>query len=119
MTNNYKELDGPRKRIDEIDEKILDLLKERAETVKEVTKRKLEHQLPVFVPEREKQKSEAFKHKALSRGLDPEWAEDFLRMIMSSSRDSQSQTSFPMATAEPMHIVYIGGKAEWDLFITA
>ena len=29
---------------------------------------------------------------------------------MSSSRDSQSQAKFPIATSEPKHILYIGGE---------
>ncbi|MBO6522962.1 MAG: bifunctional chorismate mutase/prephenate dehydrogenase [Balneolaceae bacterium] len=110
MPHRHKELESPRKRIDEIDEEILDLLAERSKTVQDVIKRKVENQLPVFVPEREIEKSESFKRMAHQKGIDPEWAEDFLRMIMSSSRDSQSQEKFPIATEEPMHILYIGGE---------
>ncbi len=110
MPHRHKELESPRKRIDEIDEEILDLLAERAETVQDVIKRKVENQLPVFVPEREVEKSERFKELASQKGIDPDWAEDFLRMIMSSSRDSQSQEKFPIATEEARHILYIGGE---------
>ncbi len=110
MPHRHKELQNSRKRIDEIDEQILDLLAERAETVQQVIKTKIENQLPVFVPIREQEKSEAFKALAAERGIKPEWAEDFLRLIMSSSRDSQSQSKFPIATYEPKHILYIGGE---------
>lgn len=110
MPHRHKELESPRKRIDEIDEEILDLLSERAKTVQDVVRAKVENKLPVFVPERELEKSKSFKAKAEERGIDPEWAEDFLRMIMSSSRDSQSQEKFPIATEHPKHILYIGGE---------
>lgn len=110
MPQRQKELAGSRQRIDEIDEQILDLLAERAKTVQEVIRTKVENQLPVFIPEREHQKSEAFKKMAEEKGIKPEWAEDFLRLIMSSSRDSQSQAKFPIATEEPKHILYIGGE---------
>lgn len=110
MPHRHKELQDSRRRIDEIDEQILDLLAERAATVKQVIKTKIENQLPVFVPVREQEKSEAFKKMAMERGIKPEWAEDFLRLIMSSSRDSQSQSKFPIATEEPKRILYIGGE---------
>tara|TARA_R110002124_G_scaffold195373_1_gene362426 strand:- start:1181 stop:2314 length:1134 start_codon:yes stop_codon:yes gene_type:complete len=110
MPDRQKALEGSRKRIDEIDEQILDLLSERAEVVNAVIKTKVENQLPVFVPKREDEKSALFKKLAKEKGIDPEWAEDFLRMIMTSSRDKQSQDKFPIATAEPKHILYIGGE---------
>src|SRR5690554_2721642 len=110
MTDKYKNLESPRKRIDEIDEHILELLSERGEIVRDVIKRKVESQLPVFVPDREDEKSEAFKNKAKEKGIDPEWAEDFLRMIMSSSRATQSQEKFPIATDSAKTILFIGGE---------
>ncbi|HEX2521833.1 MAG TPA: chorismate mutase [Terriglobia bacterium] len=44
-----------RKRIDEIDTKLAELLSERSRCVIEIGKIKREHQLPVYDPEREKQ----------------------------------------------------------------
>lgn len=99
-----------RLQIDEIDEKILDLLKERNKVSREVVKKKIESQLPIFVAKREYEKTRSFREKAEKRDLDPEWAEDFLRMIMSSSRASQSNQTFPRSTEEPKHILFIGGE---------
>lgn len=109
MSHNHKELESPRKRIDEIDEHILDLLAERGDIVRDVIKRKVKNQLPVFVPEREEEKSKAFRQLAETKGIDPFWAEDFLRMIMTASRATQSQETFPIATEKPKHILFIGG----------
>lgn len=110
MSHRHKELESPRKRLDEIDEQILDLLSERGDIVRDVIRRKVENQLPVFVPKREEEKSKAFKELASSKGIDPDWAEDFLRMIMTASRATQSQEKFPIATKEPKHILFIGGE---------
>lgn len=110
MSHRHKDLESPRKRIDEIDEQILDLLSERGEIVRDVIRTKVEKQLPVFVPKREDEKSQAFKELARTKGIDPDWAEDFLRMIMTASRATQSQEKFPIATEEPKHMLFVGGE---------
>ncbi len=99
-----------RQQIDAIDSKILDLLKERNEVSQDVVKKKIRSQLPIFVASREQEKTGKFRKMAEERDLDPDWAEDFLRMIMSSSRASQSNATFPMATSEPKHILFVGGE---------
>ena len=109
MTLKNKNLEVFRSQIDSIDQQILDLLVERGHIVKQVTETKLAHQLPVFVPIREQKKATTFKELARERGIDPVWAEDFLRLIMGSSRQSQSEAAFPRSTQEPKHIIYIGG----------
>lgn len=110
MTPQEKQLNPQRDRIDQIDTKILDLLSERNEIVEEVTAKKIANQLPVYVPQRENEKTNAFREKATQRRLDPDWAEDFLRMIMSASRASQSTKTFPRATKEAKHILIVGAK---------
>lgn len=103
------QLKKQRTQIDDIDEQILDLLKTRKEVVQDVIKRKVENQLPVFVAGREEEKTESFRKKAEDRGIDPDWAEDFLRMVMAASRAAQSAENFPSATENPKHILYVGG----------
>lgn len=103
-------LGSQRERIDALDEQILDLLAERGQAVQEVTETKIERRLPVFVAEREQDKTEAFREQAEARGLDPDWAEDFLRMIMSASRARQSGGSFPRATSAPKEILIVGAE---------
>lgn len=110
MTPKEKKLNPQRNRIDEIDTKLLDLLAERREIVHEVIDKKIENQLPIFAPQRENEKTEKFRKMAADRDLDPEWAEDFLRMIMASSRASQSSNAFPRATEERKHILIVGAK---------
>jgi chorismate mutase/prephenate dehydrogenase len=103
-------LSDQRTRIDEIDQQILDLLAERGAIVHHVLAQKIKSQLPIYVPEREQEKTERFRRQAEQRGLDPEWAEDFLRMIMSASRASQSARAFPCATEEPQTVLIVGGR---------
>ncbi len=107
---NKDQLKKQRTRIDEIDSSILDLLKQRNEVSRDVVRKKVESQLPIFVEKRELEKTEDFRQKAVQRGLDPDWAEDFLRMIMSSSRASQSSLKFPRSTPEPKTILFVGGE---------
>ena len=108
MSDN-SDLSAQRDQIDRIDRQILDLLKERNKVSREVIEYKIDNQLPVFVAEREEQKSEKFRLMAKKRDLDPDWAEDFLRMIMSASRATQSTHTFPRATPDPKHILFVGG----------
>ena len=109
MSDNT-DLSSQRNQIDSIDRQILDLLKERNKVSREVIEFKIENQLPVFVAEREEQKSAKFRSMAEERDLDPDWAEDFLRMIMSASRATQSTHTFPRATPESKHILFVGGE---------
>lgn len=110
MTSKEKKLGPQRNRIDEIDSKLLKLLAERRKIVHEVIDKKIENQLPIFAPKREDEKTEKFRAMATENDIDPDWAEDFLRMIMASSRASQSSKEFPSATEEPKHILIVGAR---------
>ena len=110
MSPKEQQLTPQRERIDQIDRQILDLLSERKEIVQEVIEKKVENQLPIFAPKREDDKTAAFRNMAVEHDLDPEWAEDFLRMIMAASRASQSTNKFPRATEEPKDILIVGAK---------
>ena len=103
-------LKDQRSEIDRIDKEILDLLQQRKQVVQDVIKRKVEKQLPVFVAQRESDKTDSFRKEALKRGLDPDWAEDFLRMVMAASRAAQSADTFPRSTSEPKHVLFVGGE---------
>ncbi len=99
-----------RRRLDSIDDKILELLRQRNDVVAEVSQAKLAAELPVFVPHRESEKARSFRRRAAEQGLDPDWAEDFLRMIMGASRAQQSTARFPRATPEAKRVLFVGGE---------
>jgi chorismate mutase/prephenate dehydrogenase len=109
MPKSEQSLSVFRERIDEIDEQILDLLRERSDVVKGVLMTKIEKKLPIYVAGREANKIQSFREMAIKRDMDPNWAEDFLRMIMSSSRASQSASEFPSATTSSKNVLIIGG----------
>jgi len=109
MPKSEPSLSAFRERIDEIDEQILDLLRERGDVVKDVLLTKIQKKLPIYVAGREANKIQSFREMAIKRDMDPNWAEDFLRMIMSSSRASQSASEFPSATATSKTILILGG----------
>lgn len=109
---NQHALNDSRSKIDVLDEQILDLLKERNAVVRDVIDTKIKNKLPIFVPARELEKIVAFREKAIERNLDPSWAEDFLRMIMSASRANQSSREFPCATTEKKCVLIVGGEGE-------
>ena len=98
-----------RREIDDIDSRMLDLLSRRRDLVDQVTQNKLKEKIPVYVSAREDEKVKRFRDQAVEKGLDPEWAEDFLRMIFGSSRARQSDSTFPMAGDSPKTILYVGG----------
>lgn len=106
---NHDPLAGSRARLDAIDGRILELLAERGELLAEVAATKQREGLPIFVPEREAQKVAAFRSAATGKGLDPDWAEDFLRMVMGASRARQSTGDFPRA-GSPRTILFVGGR---------
>ncbi len=110
MTQDQEQLNPQRRRIDQIDTQILDLLSERNNIVNEVIEKKIANQLPIFAPGREDDKTISFRKMAEERSLDPEWAEDFLRMIMAAARASQSADTFPRATKKAKHILIVGAK---------
>ena len=103
-------LAGHRARLDAIDDRILDLLRQRHELAADVVAAKIDNGLPIFVPAREQAKVAAFRSAADARGIDPDWAEDLLRMIMSASRARQSTAEFPRSTPEPKTILVVGGR---------
>ncbi len=109
MNQNQNSLNTFRERIDSIDDEILRLLRERNDTVKQVISTKIQNKLPIFVPDREDEKIADFRRKAKEHNLDTDWAEDFLRMIMSSSRAYQSGKTFPQASAGSKNILMVGG----------
>ncbi|MCE5234385.1 MAG: bifunctional chorismate mutase/prephenate dehydrogenase [Mizugakiibacter sp.] len=109
MNSPTRPLAGPRERIDDIDRQLLDLLAQRNRIVNEVITTKVAQGLPIFDAAREDDKIERFRREAEASGVDADWAEDFLRMIMSSSRARQSRGGLPRATAQPMTVLLVGG----------
>jgi chorismate mutase len=71
-----------RKSIDNIDAALVNLLAERFRHTQRVGRLKAEHDLPPADPSREKQQIERLRTLADEAGLDPTFAEKFLRFIV-------------------------------------
>ncbi len=84
---NEKELEELRKRIDNIDDRIIDLLNSRGELVLEIDEIKRELELNVFLPKREREIIERMKVK--SKVLKPANIEAIWKEIMGASKDIQ------------------------------
>jgi chorismate mutase len=78
-----------RKKINEIDEKILLLLKERFEIAKEIGREKRKHGMPLRDFERENEKYKEIMEKALKLKLDPEAIKDVYCKIVDMSLHAQ------------------------------
>jgi chorismate mutase/prephenate dehydrogenase len=110
MSSTEQALKQHRESIDAIDDQILELLKQRKSISLEILASKIQNGLPIYIADREIDKINDFRSKALLKGLDPDWSEDFLRMIMSASRANQSMQHFPKSTQEHKKILFVGGS---------
>lgn len=106
MTDPLADLRG---RLDGIDGGILDLLVARGALLDEVVAAKQREGLSIFDPVREDAKVREFRAAAAARGLDADWAEDLLRLVMGSSRARQSSGRFPQAAGGPRVVLLVGG----------
>ncbi len=80
-----------RKQIDEINKGIVELLAERLEVAGEIAEYKRLHELPVHIPEREKQVIENIKSLAKENGLDEKMIEDVFIKIIEHTRNSEKK----------------------------
>lgn len=105
MTASLSEL---RTQIDQLDQRLIDLLAERAALTRAVGEYKQRNRLPLYVPEREAQLLGARREQAHAAGLDPALLEDILRRVMRDSYASQ-QAQFPATGDTGRTVVIVGG----------
>lgn len=80
-----------RRKIDEIDDKILLLLKERTEVSKKIGEEKRRHGIPLRDPERENEKYKQITEKALELKLNPEEVRKIYQKIIDMSVHAQER----------------------------
>lgn len=76
---------GLRKEIDAIDETIVGLFAARFRVTRTVGMLKKEQSMPPVDPEREEQKMRAIAELAISKGLDPDFMKNIMRMTIDES----------------------------------
>ena len=82
MAENPAELDSFRRTIDNLDAALVHILAERFRCTQQVGILKAEHDLPSSDPLREERQIARLRELALASGLDPVFAEKFLRFIV-------------------------------------
>lgn len=88
MTN---ELEIARDKINNIDLKILNLIKERQEVVIDVAKYKIANNMPILQSDREREVINARCVIARSLGLDEGFVTDLFELIMETSKNKQKE----------------------------
>lgn len=84
-------LEELRKKIDNIDTEIINLLSKRKDAVKEVAAIKKELGKAVFDKEREQQLLEKIKVKARGKNLDEKFVQSIYNIILKSSKEEQEK----------------------------
>ena len=79
------ELLALRQRIDELDRQLLDVLTERINICHEVARIKEHSDTPIIQPERVRNVVTTRRQYAIDRGIDPDFAEDIMRVVLSET----------------------------------
>ena len=120
MTNE-NDLDTFRKKIREIDDKILSLASERMKYVRKVGEYKQENNLPIKDYKVEKQILETARKKAKSLGIYGEMAESLLKELIKYSvieQDELKKPFFPSTDPEHKTFGIIGGLGHMGTWLS-
>ena len=101
-----------RAQIDSLDEELLQLLAKRLNIVHKIGEVKLQHGLPIYVPQRESEMLQKKREAATQLGLSPNLIEDILRRIMRESYVSENQFGFKTVNPQIRKIVIVGGRGK-------
>ncbi|MGM0452235.1 MAG: bifunctional chorismate mutase/prephenate dehydrogenase [Thermodesulfobacteriota bacterium] len=106
------QLEALRRKIDEIDQQIVDLLSERQAQVTRIVDIKKRHHLPVYHPAREEDLISSRRQQARRSELDPDFVEELYRIIMRRSRIEQSDRMAKKAVKPGATVLIVGGYGE-------
>jgi chorismate mutase-like protein len=80
-----------RERIDALDEKLVDLLVEREQIIREVAELKAAHDIPAVLPDRVDEVRERAVARAVEKGADENYIREIYKKIISLSCDLEEQ----------------------------
>jgi chorismate mutase / prephenate dehydrogenase len=114
MNNNHDEsatrsLEALRRRIDEIDLGIINLLAERQAEVGQMVSLKKANSMPVHHPAREEDMISERRALGAKMGLDPDYLEELFRGIMRRSRVGQTDSISRKGVREGACVLVVGG----------
>ena len=111
-------LDRLRQRLTQIDCDLIRLAKERHDIVAEVGAHKIAHGVPTRDYERERDVLKGARELAESIGLDPELADQIMRLMIRSSLTQQEETRVAAGTeGEGKRVLVIGGMGQMGAWL--
>lgn len=78
-----------RRKIDDINQRILTLIAQRQEVSVAIGALKASHGLPLYSEDREAELLESFREDAVRMDLDPNYVEELMRVVLEHSRAAQ------------------------------
>lgn len=118
MTKSADELAKLRRSIDDVDERLIELLKERNALTTQVGQVKSETGMPVYVPEREAQLIAEKRALAQQKNLNPDLIEDVLRRLIRESYHTQHAKYMCVNPAINKIVVVGGAGALGSVFVS-
>ncbi len=82
-----------RRRIDEINTELLDLIARRLDVSVQIGAIKQEAGLPLYSEERERDLLRRFREAAIERDIDPDYVEELMTVVLVHSRAAQRKTN--------------------------
>src|SRR5690606_38248195 len=92
-------LEELRHRLSEVDRELIELIAARQRIVADIGAHKIEHAVPTRDYEREKEVLKGARAQAAELGLEPDLAEEVMRLLITSSLTQQEQTRVAAATS--------------------
>jgi chorismate mutase/prephenate dehydrogenase len=92
-------LEELRKRLSEVDRDLIGLVAARQKIVAEIGAHKIQNAVPTRDYEREREVLKSAREQALAHGLEPELAEDIMRLLIRASLTHQEQTRVAAQTS--------------------
>ena len=106
-------LDELRKRLSEVDRELIGLVAARAKIVAEIGAHKIQNAVPTRDYEREREVLKGAHDRALELGLEPELADEIMRLLIRSSLTHQEQTRVAAQTSGAgKRVLIIGGAGK-------
>jgi chorismate mutase / prephenate dehydrogenase len=117
--SDSKEIDSFRRKIDEIDQEIVNLLAKRRDQVNRIVAVKKRHNIAVYHPAREEDMISSRRRQAFAAHLDPDFIEELYRIIMRQSRITQTGKMARKGVRPGASILIVGGKGEMGRYFAS
>jgi chorismate mutase / prephenate dehydrogenase len=106
-------LEELRKRLSDVDRELIGLVAARQKIVAEIGAHKIQNAVPTRDYEREREVLKGAREQALERGLEPDLAEQIMRLLIRSSLTHQEQTRVAAQTSGAgKRVLIIGGAGK-------